>query len=227
MGHDSSLVSVLVLCAKLISTVSGQTSRTKLSLTLDHPDPAVKRSTGAFFLMWPLNRCVVRRSWYLYREAAGSPATSDSNEPVMGPELLYEEAMTFGMGRLGSSLLSLVMFTLLGLFVQFRWVSPFRLRESYAHGDFSFREPWPASYHNQVKVHLSSKLAMSRKTFVKLTKHRLQQSGFTNISNLTTTSDPSVQVSIEYRGKGDPGCLHTACQSLTAQPLRRAIADSE
>ena len=50
--------------------------------------------------MYPYNRCIVRRSWFISRlnHSATSRSTTeeDSTEPIHGPDLVYEEAMQLG-----------------------------------------------------------------------------------------------------------------------------------
>lgn len=76
--------------------------------------------------MYPYNRTLVRRSWFLSRldEAQQPSKASDENdgasgkkEPVHGPKLIYEEAMDVGGSKWFSMLVTAVMGTVLGLVI--------------------------------------------------------------------------------------------------------------
>ena len=79
---------------------------------------------GAFFFMYPYNRTIVRRSWFLSRtaEAGGASAAGEKGkEPVHGDSLQYEEAFDVGGGKLRSAL---VTFAMGMLFMASSWVCP-------------------------------------------------------------------------------------------------------
>lgn len=86
---------------------------------------------GALFLMYPYNRTLVRRSWFLSRlaeaQAGGADADGNGNaredatgvgkEPVHGDKLEYEEGMDVGGGRVVSALVTFGMGVFFGLFM--------------------------------------------------------------------------------------------------------------
>ena len=92
-------------------------------------NPSLPRTlTGSFFYMYPFNRCIVRRSWWLSRLPTSSSAKSnasidDLQEPKHGDEMVYKEAWEWP-NSLMAYLASGIVFGFAGLFFASRWVCP-------------------------------------------------------------------------------------------------------
>lgn len=70
--------------------------------------------------MYPYNRCIVRRSWWLSRVSSSTFSESnqeaeDTGEPRHGEELVYEESMQFP-NRIMAGIFSSMVFGFVGLF---------------------------------------------------------------------------------------------------------------
>jgi hypothetical protein len=89
--------------------------------------------------MYPYNRCVIRRSWWLSRKlgpreypppqmedgatSAARKSAENHHEPVFGDQLEYTEGAQLVKGLWGSRLATLTMFFFTILFFKSRWVS--------------------------------------------------------------------------------------------------------
>ncbi len=101
--------------------------------TLDTPS-LPQTLFGSFFFMYPYNRCIVRRSWWLSRLPASSYASPtekvEVDAPKHGEEMVYREAMQMP-SKFQAFILSSIVFGLFGLFFTSSLVSfPIGRREA-------------------------------------------------------------------------------------------------
>jgi hypothetical protein len=96
-------------------------------ISLAHPLLPFPAQIGAFFVMYPFNSTIVRRSWYLSRlpdnrkdpfaDPDGSErANPQGEEPRHGEQLEYEEGMDVGGSKVVAGLLSFGLFGFFALF---------------------------------------------------------------------------------------------------------------
>lgn len=81
---------------------------------------------GSFFFMYPYNRCVIRRSWWLSRLPSSSITSSnetEGDEPRHIEGLVYRESMQMPNGFI-AGVFSGVVFGFLGLFLASSLVRP-------------------------------------------------------------------------------------------------------
>ncbi|CAD6582714.1 MAG: hypothetical protein TREMPRED_003372 [Tremellales sp. Tagirdzhanova-0007] len=171
------------------------TPRTQLLYTLSNPS-LPRTMTGSYFFMYPHNRCIVRRSWWLSRIPISSFLNSnasigDSNEPKHGDEMVYRESLEWP-NSLMAYLASGILFGFAGLFFAsrvfrrfMRWLLP------------------PGSGASLEELKRGS-------------------SKITNVS--ISDSNPPIQILTTAYGEGDPGYLNTghlvaeSALSLILQP---------
>lgn len=124
------LKSYLIISVSLIKSAAYQSSPPpKPIISLSHPLLPFPTQIGAFFVMYPFNSTIVRRSWYLSRlpdnrrdpfaDPSGSETTNGRDEePKHGENLIYEEGMDVGGSKIVAGLLS---FSLFGFFALFNY----------------------------------------------------------------------------------------------------------
>lgn len=183
---------------------NGSSRRPQLTYTLPSI-PALSTLTsriGAFFFMYPYNRTLVRRSWFLSRldEAQQPSKASDANdgasgkkEPVHGPKLIYEEAMDVGGSKWFSMLVTAFMGTVLGLVI----------------GSSLIRRV--------LKYFLPSGMGGTPEQL---------RNGKTSLLSVAHTTSPNIFIETTYIGEGDPGYWHT-CHLLAECALSLVLPPPE
>jgi hypothetical protein len=95
-------------------------------VSLSHPLLPFPERIGAFFIMYPYNCTVVRRSWYLsqlpdnkrdpFADPSANSSSGEKEEPEHGDELVYEEGMEVGSSKLLAGVASFALFGFFALF---------------------------------------------------------------------------------------------------------------
>ncbi|ORY31619.1 Saccharopine dehydrogenase-domain-containing protein [Naematelia encephala] len=172
------------------SLVSGQgpSQPPRLSYTLTHPSFNNKTLHGAFFAMYPYNRCIIRRSWFLSRLSLArrsspphskKPSGDDQSEqePRHVDGLVYQEAL-----QVPSRFWAVTATVAMGVF-----------------GLLFFTSKW-------TRWLVGSFLPKSGTG----PSEETMRNGHTNITAVSQTTRPGTSVVTSYKGQSDPGYRHTS-----------------
>jgi hypothetical protein len=187
--------------------------------------------------MYPYNRLIVRRSWYLStidsslyskhqdgeryhlrNKGKGKSQESSKFEPVHGPGLEYEEAVVMP-NKFLAWLFSFSCFSFFALFFTSSIVSLINqgsrnMLMKVPMGDQQLHPPARRGCLQRVSLPLQNP-ALSL-------QHRKLEQGWYKIENVSETTNPNIQVITKVNGSGDPGYLNTCCThfSLTSPSVK-------